>query len=119
MKIYFYPEANFSVQTARIYEVSDIVEFFDKNHLNPDEFYICGKDGQTHPYPYSADIAAVYPKIGKGGGKNIFTAVLGIFLTVVTGGAAQRRPGYRCLDYTSVGCGSSMLWCRLLHDGQS
>ena len=102
MKIYFYPEANFSVQTARIYEVSDIVEFFDKNHLNPDEFYICGKDGQTHPYPYSADIAAVYPKIGKGGGKNIFTAVLGIFLTVVTGGAAAALSGVLGIGVSTI-----------------
>ena len=88
MRIFYYPECNFNVNKARIYDVKDLPGWFDSMHANPDDYEIVGKDGKSHDSSYEADIVAVYPKI-RGGkkGKNVLTAVVGLALILTGGGA--------------------------------
>lgn len=86
MKIYFYRDCNFRLDAVAVFDCKSSIQFFNDNRLDPDDYVIIGKDGLEHPYPYEADIIAVCPKIAKGKGKNIFTAVLGVLLTVMSGG---------------------------------
>ena len=89
MKIYFYPECNFNINKASVYDCNSLAEWFDSRHVNPDDYEIVGRDGEYHDSSYEGDICAVYPRImgGKKKGKNILTAVIGLALVLTGGGA--------------------------------
>ena len=89
MRIYFYPECNFNINKASVYDCGSLAEWFDSQHKNPDDYEIVGRDGEYHDCDYDGEVCAVYPKImgGKKKGKNILTAVLGLALILTGGGA--------------------------------
>lgn len=88
MKIYFYPECNFNINKARLYDCENLKEWFGSQNKNHDDYEMVGKDGEYHDCNYEGEVCAVYPKImgGKKKGKNILTAVVGLALVLATGG---------------------------------
>lgn len=88
MRIYFYPECNFNINKARLYDSENLKEWFDSQNKNHDDYEIVGKDGEYHDCSYEGEVCAIYPKImgGKKKGKNILTAVIGLALVLATGG---------------------------------